>query len=126
MDPAGDEAPSIHTVGSAADWVVVEGADNDELTSQAYSAFRERILPLMPMVNQMEPQRLTSDESASSRCAMWTLHYLWPYFKSQKIRPIANWHAVNLPSRIEEGWLLNIWEKIWFLAPSLRFGNICH
>ena len=52
MDPAGGEASNVHTVGSAADWVVVEGADNHELTSQAYSAFRERIPPLMPMVNQ--------------------------------------------------------------------------
>jgi hypothetical protein len=50
--PAGGDAPSVHTVGSAADWVVVEGADNDELTSQTYSAFRERVLPLMPMVYQ--------------------------------------------------------------------------
>jgi len=47
---AGGEVLNVHTVGSA-DWVVVEGADN-EPTIQAYTAFQERILPLMPEVNQ--------------------------------------------------------------------------
>jgi superfamily II DNA helicase RecQ len=51
MDPAGGEALNLHTVRSAADWVVVEGAHN-KLTVQAYTAFRQRILPLMPKVNQ--------------------------------------------------------------------------
>jgi superfamily II DNA helicase RecQ len=43
--------PQTHTVGSAEDWVVVEGADK-EPTVQAYTAFRERMLPLMPKVSQ--------------------------------------------------------------------------
>ena len=53
MDPAGSETLNLPTVRSTADWVLVEGADK-ELTTQAYTAFRERILPLMPKVTQGE------------------------------------------------------------------------
>jgi ATP-dependent helicase YprA (DUF1998 family) len=43
--------PQRHTVGSAKDWVVVEGADKKP-TIQEYTAFRERMLPLMPKISQ--------------------------------------------------------------------------
>jgi hypothetical protein len=43
--------PQIHMVGSAKDWVVVEGADK-EPTVKEYAAFRERMLPLMPKISQ--------------------------------------------------------------------------
>lgn len=52
MDPVGGETLNLHTGGSAADWIVVEGGDIYDPTIQEYTAFRERILPLMPEVNQ--------------------------------------------------------------------------
>jgi hypothetical protein len=38
------------TIGSVADWVVVEGVTNKEPTTLKYTALRERMLPLMPKV----------------------------------------------------------------------------
>ena len=54
MGPMEREALNLlqtHTVGSAKDWVVVEGVDK-EPTIQEYTAFRERMLPLMPKISQ--------------------------------------------------------------------------
>ena len=123
MDPTKGDALNLHTVESATDWVVVENADHKPLnlhtvgsadwavvenadhkpTIQAYNALRERILPLMPAVNQDGAlERAESQDEGQIKA----LYYLCEYR-----------HDVILSARTGLG-------KIFQLAPLLRPG-IC-